>query len=104
MDMFDKIPKKKRMYIPVLHGLTRWYSNRAFEFLVKISKMFRLTKEDISDFYNINDERLYNIIAQHHIIVDPFEETHELVDNICCGDELGKIKVDKSKLIKVFGE
>ena len=51
-------------------------------------------------FYNVNDD-VY-IILLHHIIVDPFEETHELVDNICCGDELGKIKVDKSKLIKVF--
>ena len=101
-DMFDKIPKKKRMYIPVLHGLIRLYPEKAFDFLNKISKMFRLNKEDIKDFYHINNEKLYEIIAKHHIIVDPFEKTYKLENRICSGNELGKIKVDKSNIIKLF--
>ena len=50
----DKYPKmiKKRVYIPILEAFIKTNPTKAFNFLIKISKMFRLNFENISVFMN----------------------------------------------------
>jgi hypothetical protein len=88
---------KKRLYIPIMEAFIKWFPEKSFDFLVKISKMFRLNYEDVYQFFkndlkNIDIDILFNIISNNNIILNKELFNKELL-NIKCNCKLNKINI-----------
>ena len=112
--ILNSLPKKhqkKRMFTPILKSLIRIDYKKAFDFLVEMSKLFKLIESDLSDFFllDVNKDVLYEIMSMNEIVlssssslINPLNIT-EIKSRkcLCCGSELQKINLadlDISKL------
>lgn len=102
---------KKRIYMPILNSYIKWYPEKSFNFLLEISKMFRLNYENIKYFLSTycNKELLFNIISNHNIKLknNSFSNTNDMNiitfspnnNNLCtnCNNKLGKVNLTEKE-------
>ena len=94
----------KKEYMPILNAYLKWIPNKSFNFLVKISNLFRLSYSDIlefiknPDYYKVNYDILFSIISNNLIILNKNDLNLKLVNP----NNLGKIKISNSSRNKLI--